>query len=56
MDAFLTPNQIASKLNLKPNTIRKYIKDGKLKARKVNGHCLRISEEDYKQFENEVVI
>ena len=56
MDSLYTPKQIASLLNLKPTTIRKYIKDGKLKAKKINNHGLRIDERDLNDFKGRVLI
>ena len=56
MDSLYTPKQIASLLNLKPTTIRKYIKDGKLKAKKINNHGLRIAENDFNEFKGRALI
>ena len=56
MDSLYTPKQIASLLNLKPTTIRKYIKDGKLKAKKINNHGLRIDENDFNDFKGRALI
>lgn len=49
MDTLYTPKQVAEKLSLAPFTIRKYIKDGKLKAFKI-GNRLRITEKELKRF------
>jgi len=46
----LTVNQVAERLQLKPATIHKYIRDGKINAIKLGGKVYRISEEDLMKF------
>lgn len=45
----LTLKEIAEKLKLHPNTLRRYIKEGKLPAMKF-GRVWRVEEEDLKEF------
>ena len=44
-----TTQQVADILQLKPKTIREYIKQGKIRAYKI-GRSWRITEEDLKEF------
>ena len=45
----LTLREVAEKLKLHPNTLRRYAKEGKLPAMKF-GRAWRIEEEDLKEF------
>jgi len=45
----LTLKEIAERLKLHPNTLRRYIKEGKLPAMKF-GRVWRVEEEDLKEF------
>ena len=49
MSKFLLVEEVAEKLRLHPNTIRIYIKGGKLPAAKF-GKVYRIKEEDVEEF------
>lgn len=49
MDEFYTVNQTAIALKVHPLTVRRYIKEGKLKAYRVGGN-IRISLNDLKAF------
>ena len=49
MDDFYTINQAAFTLKVHPLTIRRYIKEGKLKAFKVGGN-IRVSVSDLRNF------
>lgn len=49
MDEFYTVNQVAIVLKVHPLTIRRYIKEGKLKAYKVGGN-VRVSVNDLRIF------
>ncbi len=49
MDEFYTINQAAVTLKVHPLTIRRYIKEGKLKAYRVGGN-IRISTNDLRSF------
>lgn len=49
MSKFLLVEEVAEKLRLHPNTIRIYIKGGKLPAAKF-GKVYRIKEEDLEEF------
>jgi excisionase family DNA binding protein len=51
MIAYYTPTEVAKILKLNPNTVWRYIKDGKLSAFKV-GRCYRISEAQVQEFLN----
>ena len=44
-----TTQQVADILQLKPKTIREYIKQGKIRAYKI-GKSWRVTEEDLKEF------
>ncbi|MEN6351212.1 MAG: helix-turn-helix domain-containing protein [Syntrophomonas sp.] len=48
-ERFYSPNEIAEHFNVKPNTVRKWITQGKLKAIKL-GDIWRVSESDLKDF------
>ncbi|MFD1676952.1 helix-turn-helix domain-containing protein [Alicyclobacillus fodiniaquatilis] len=49
MDGFLTVDQLAQMIDMHPRTVRRYIREGKLKAIKVGGEW-RIRREDVKMF------
>jgi len=49
---YYSPEEIAEHYNLKPATVRKWIREGKLKAVKL-GHLWRVKEEDLKDFVKE---
>ena len=49
MDEFLTVDQLAQMIDMHPRTVRRYIREGKLKAIKVGGEW-RIRREDVKMF------
>jgi len=49
---YYSPEEIAELLNLHPATIRKWIRQGKLKAVKL-GRVWRIMEEDLQEFLNQ---
>lgn len=53
MDTFLSVRQIAFMLKVHPLTIRRYIKDGRLKAVKVGGN-VRIKEADFQAFHKDL--
>lgn len=48
-ERFYSPNEISEKFNLKPNTVRKWINEGKLKAIKL-GDIWRVSETSLQEF------
>ena len=50
MQKYISLKQVAEEQNLKPVTLRKYIKEGKLKAFK-SGNRYYVSPEDYQVFE-----
>lgn len=49
---YYSPEEIAEHYNLKPGTVRKWIRDGNLKAVKL-GHLWRVKEEDLNEFINQ---
>ena len=49
MSKFLLVEEVAEKLRLHPNTVREYIKGGKLPAAKF-GKVYRIKEQDLEEF------
>lgn len=49
MEGMYTTKDIASQLHVKPTTVRRWIKDGKLIAKRIGGG-LRITHEDYRKF------
>ena len=49
MNNIYTPEEIAEILKVEPDTIRRYLRDGKLKGFKVGNHW-RIKEEDLQEF------
>jgi len=49
---YYSPEEIAEHFNLKPGTVRKWIREGKLKAVKL-GHLWRVREDDLKNFINQ---
>jgi excisionase family DNA binding protein len=49
---YYSPEEIAEQFNLKPGTVRKWIREGKLKAVKL-GHLWRIREDDLNNFVNQ---
>jgi len=49
MDGFLTVDQLAQMIDMHPRTVRRYIREGMLKAIKVGGEW-RIRREDVKMF------
>lgn len=53
MNSLLSVNQVAFILKVHPLTIRRYIKDSKLKAVRVGGN-IRIQESDLQEFQKEV--
>jgi excisionase family DNA binding protein len=48
-EKFYSPKEIADHFNIKPDTVRKWIKQGKIKAIKL-GDIWRISETDLNKF------
>jgi len=50
MEQFLTPDEVAKKLNINSKTIRDWLRAGKLKGHKLGGSSWRISEKDLYQF------
>lgn len=55
MDEFYTVNQTAIALKVHPLTIRRYIKEGKLKAYKAGGN-IRISVNDLRSFTQNFIL
>ena len=49
-DKWLTPDRAAEEYNLKAGTIRKWLRQGKLKGFKVGGSLWRISETELERF------
>lgn len=49
-DRHYTVKEVANKLNVQEQTIRKWIKDGRLPAVKLNGTTIRIPEDDFHNF------
>lgn len=54
MDNLFSINQVAFILKVHPLTIRRYIRDGKLKAHKAGGN-IRIREADLQEFNKEIL-
>lgn len=54
MNNFYTADQVADMLNMHPKTIRKYIREGKLKATKV-GKQWRITGDELSQFSEGII-
>lgn len=54
MEKYYTTKQVAEILGLAPFTIRKYVREGKLKAERIGGQreIIRISESELKRFMN----
>lgn len=50
MNEFFSPQQVATKLGLHKETILRHIRDGKLKAYKINTRTYRISPDQLKHF------
>ena len=46
---FITVKEIAKELRVTERTVRRYLADGKLKSRKIQG-IRRITDEDYQEF------
>lgn len=48
--SLLTPQEVAERLRLTRRTIMKYIREGKIRAIKINRRIYRISEKDLNSF------
>lgn len=51
---FYTPEQVAKILQTNPETIRRYVRTGKLKAVKLGGKFIRIEKRDFDRFIEEL--
>lgn len=49
---FYTPEQIAKMLQVTPESIRRYVRGGKLRAIKLGGKFIRIEKKEIKAFIN----
>lgn len=49
-DELLTIDQVAAELQLHPDTIRRYIRQGKLKQTKIGGTAVRIRRSELDRF------
>ena len=52
-DELLTIDEVAAELKLHPDTIRRYIREGKLKQTKVGGTAIRIRRSELDKFISE---
>jgi len=50
MAEYYTPKQIAEKLNVHPRTIRRWIREGRLRAIQPGPRTYRIAKEDFESF------
>ena len=46
MDGYLSIREVAARLGVKPNAVRRWITKGALKAYRLGGHLLRVKVED----------
>lgn len=51
---FYTPEQVAKILQVKTETVRRYVRSGELKAIKLGGKFIRIDNKDLEAFINEM--
>ena len=49
-DELLTIDEVAAELKLHPDTIRRYIREGKLKQTRVGGTAIRIRRSELERF------
>ncbi len=47
---FYTPEQVAKILQINPESVRRYVRSGKLKAIKLGGKFIRIDKKDLEEF------
>ncbi len=50
---YYSVEEVSELYNLKAGTVRKWIREGKLKALKLGGHIYRIAETDLQEFVNQ---
>ena len=50
MDKFYTTDEIAETLKINPQTVMRYIREGKLKALKIGNYKYRVSEKDFQDY------
>jgi len=47
---YLSVNQVADELGVCPDTVRRYIRDGKIKAARLSERCIRVPSENLEEF------
>lgn len=51
---FYTPEKVAKMLQVTPESIRRYVRSGKLKAIKLGGKFIRVDHQDLEKFINDL--